>query len=665
MPFHEAPHGLYKAANASRCTPCDPIVKHRPEIDGLRAVAVLPVIFYHAGFPAYGGGFVGVDVFFVISGYLITGILLDEKSRGTFSIARFYERRARRILPALIFVLACCVPFALLWLLPADRQDFFRNVAATSLFSSNIYLWKTSSYFARHAELKPLLHMWSLGVEEQFYLFFPLFLGIAWRFGRRAMVAMLAVAAVASLLLAQWLALAKPTPAFYLLPPRAWELIVGCLLAFYLEKREAGVPFLGTAGLIAIAVAVGLYDKTTPFPGFFALLPTLGAAAVIAGAGPATFAGRLLAARPFVGIGLVSYSAYLWHQPVFAFARNYGVEQSDFPAMLGLSILSLVLAWVSWRFVERPFRRGMSPQWIMRAAVVSTASVFTLAAVSATVMRSDVEVEVSDASCNFTAKDCFRLPAPRARVALWGDSYADAFATSLAHRLAKDNISLHLFIKQSCPSIMGTRRNEPHTLGVGFAGDCERHNDATIAAMRQQKFDYVVLTSAYAWYLTGVNTDGQPILLDRDAPTLGPRQFMSARLEQTIDAITRSGSKVLLVTPHPTVEDFDRQRRELMAGRLHSILGDYGQATMVRRALLSGLDRRKFTEIDGRHLLCQGQVCPVVGSGRVLLYDGSHLSTQAAPEFANAIASKITAGLQPSPKLLEAHGGAALVSFPR
>jgi peptidoglycan/LPS O-acetylase OafA/YrhL len=640
-------------------------VKHRPEIDGLRAVAVLPVIFYHAGFPAYAGGFVGVDVFFVISGYLITAILLDEQARGKFSIARFYERRARRILPALMFMLACCIPFALAWLLPQDREDFFRNLAATTLFSSNIYLWKSSSYFARHADLKPLLHMWSLGVEEQFYLFFPLFLGIVWRFGRRAIVVMLAVAAVASLLVAQWLALIRPTPAFYLLPPRAWELIIGCLLAFYLEKREAHVPFLGTIGLIAIAAAVGLYDKTTTFPGFFALVPTLGAAAVIAGAGPRTFAGRLLAARPVVGIGLVSYSAYLWHQPLFAFARNYGVDPSDFAVMLGLSLLTLVIAYLSWRFVERPFRTGMDPQWIMRAAVASTAGMFALGAVAATVMRSDVQIEATDAGCNFSTKDCFRLPAPRARVALWGDSYADAFAVSLARRLARENISLHLFIKQSCPSIMGTRRNEPHTMGVGFAADCERHNDAAIAAMRQEKFDYVILTSAYGWYLKDVNVKGHPILLDRDAPSLGPPQFISARLAQTIDAVARSGSRVLLVTPHPQVEDFDRQRRELLAGRLRSILGDYAQATMVRRALLSSLDRSRFTEIDGRHLLCRDELCPVVSSDRMLLYDGSHLSTQASPGFADAIATQIAAGLRSGPKLLEASSGTHLVALPR
>jgi peptidoglycan/LPS O-acetylase OafA/YrhL len=640
-------------------------VKHRTEIDGLRAVAVLPVIFYHAGFPAYAGGYVGVDVFFVISGYLITGILLEENTKGTFSIARFYERRARRILPALMFVLACCIPFALLWLLPEDRRDFFKNMAATTLFSSNIYLWKSFSYFARNAEFKPLLHTWSLGVEEQFYLAFPLFLGLAWRFGRRAMVVMLALAALASLVVAQWLSVTKPTPAFYLLPPRAWELIVGCLLAFYLEKREPGVPFLGTLGLLAIAAAVALYDKTTPFPGVAALLPVLGAAAVIAGASPGTFAGRLLSARPFVAVGLVSYSAYLWHQPLFAFARNYGVDADNFPVMLGLSLLSLVLAALSWRFVERPFRSGVSGRWILRAAVASTAGMFALGAVSATVVRSDLQVEATDDSCSFLAKDCFRLPSPRARVALWGDSYADAFAISLAGRLAKDDISLHLFVKQSCPSILGTRRNDAHTLGAQFAGDCERHNEATIAAIRQQKFDYVVLTSAYGWYLTGVNTSGQPLLTDSESPSLPPPKFLSARLAQTIDAIADTGAGVLLVTPHPTVEDFDRQRHELMDGKLHSILGDYAQATRVRHALLASLDRSRFTEIDGRRLLCHGAICPVASADRVLLYDGSHLSTQAAPEFADAIATTIARGLGQRPKPPELRAGTQLVSFPR
>ena len=196
---------------------------YRREIDGLRAVAVLPVILFHAGFELFSGGFVGVDVFFVISGYLITTIIINEMDDGKFSLLNFYERRARRILPALFFVVLCCIPFAWFLLLPSDMKDFSQSLVAVSTFSSNILFWRESGYFDTAAELKPLLHTWSLAVEEQFYILFPLFLMAAWRFGKRAIVWTLIASFAISLAVAHWGAYNKPGDAFFLLPTRAWE----------------------------------------------------------------------------------------------------------------------------------------------------------------------------------------------------------------------------------------------------------------------------------------------------------------------------------------------------------------------------------------------------------------------------------------------------------
>jgi peptidoglycan/LPS O-acetylase OafA/YrhL len=339
-------------------------MQYRKEIDGLRALAVLPVILFHAGFESFSGGFVGVDIFFVISGYLITSIILGEKDSGHFSILNFYERRMRRILPALFFVMAVCVPFAWFWLLPEDLLSFSKSLVAVSTFSSNFLFWQETGYFDGAAELKPLLHTWSLAVEEQYYVLFPLFIILAWRFGKKTMVGLLVLIAIVSLTLAHWGAYNKPTPTFFLLPTRGWELIMGALIAFYLNSRRRGGQTPGSAllqnmasfaGMVMILVAITLYDASVPFPSLYALLPVLGAVLIILFATPDTVAGKLLSTRAFVGIGLISYSAYLWHQPILAYARHISEPE---PAMyLILILLTLTLAFISYRFVEQPFRK--------------------------------------------------------------------------------------------------------------------------------------------------------------------------------------------------------------------------------------------------------------------------------------------------------------------
>jgi peptidoglycan/LPS O-acetylase OafA/YrhL len=336
---------------------------YRGEIDGLRALAVLPVILFHAGFEAFSGGFVGVDVFFVISGYLITTIILAELEQGNFSISNFYERRARRILPALFLVMLVCIPLAWILLLPSDMKDFSQSLVAVSVFASNIFFWRESGYFDTAAEFKPLIHTWSLAVEEQYYIFFPLFLILFWKLGKRWIIIALGVIFVASLALAQWGAYAKPAATFYLLPTRGWELLIGAFAAFYLSKynrKDFGrglSEFGGWLGIALILYAVFAYSRTTPFPGIYALVPTLGAVLIILFATQQTTVGKFLNNRAFVGIGLVSYSAYLWHQPLFAFSRHQSSVEPN-KILLGLlSVLAIFLGYLSWKFIEAPFRK--------------------------------------------------------------------------------------------------------------------------------------------------------------------------------------------------------------------------------------------------------------------------------------------------------------------
>jgi peptidoglycan/LPS O-acetylase OafA/YrhL len=338
-------------------------MEYRREIDGLRALAVLPVILFHAGFETFSGGFVGVDVFFVISGYLITTIIVAELERGHFSIINFYERRARRILPALFLVIVFCIPFAFTWLFTNQIIDFSKSLVAVSVFASNILFWRESGYFDTSAELKPLLHTWSLAVEEQYYVLFPLFLMLSWKLGRRRILVTLGLVFVASLGLAQWGAFANPTAAFYLLPTRAWELLIGSFAAFYLShtgRKDFGKSlreFGGWLGVALILYAVFAYDQTTPFPGIYALVPTVGAVLIILFATELTTVGKFVGNKAFVGLGLISYSAYLWHQPILAFfkIRNYG--EIDGISASFIVVFVLVLAWLSFLYIETPVRQ--------------------------------------------------------------------------------------------------------------------------------------------------------------------------------------------------------------------------------------------------------------------------------------------------------------------
>jgi len=332
---------------------------YRREIDGLRALAVVPVILFHAGFSLFSGGFVGVDVFFVISGYLITGILIGQLEQKRFSLLDFYERRARRILPALFVMMACTLPFAWAWMLPSQMDEFAGSLVSVVLFASNILFWHEQGYFAQAAELKPLLHTWSLAVEEQYYLLFPLILAGLWRFGRRAVIAVITLLALASLVASEWGWRYAPEANFYLAPFRAWELLAGSLCAFLMQgKPQPSSHALSLTGLLMIGYAILRFDEATPFPGINALLPVVGTALILVFAGPGSWGARLLGTRPLVGIGLISYSAYLWHQPLFAFARIRSIGAPSPALMAALALASLVLAVLSWRYVERPFRHA-------------------------------------------------------------------------------------------------------------------------------------------------------------------------------------------------------------------------------------------------------------------------------------------------------------------
>jgi len=566
-------------------------MKYRPEIDGLRAVAVLPVIFYHAGFTTFSGGFVGVDIFFVISGYLITGIIHREIMEGRFSVVRFYERRIRRIIPALLFVCLCCIPFSWMWMDARELKDFAQSLIAVNLFSSNFLFWIETDYFGPASELKPLLHTWSLAVEEQFYVFFPLILLLLRRLPRAALAGALAAMALTSFAFCLWLLQIDPSANFYLLPSRAWELGAGGLLAvlpFGRDKLWGWVRSgLASLGLALILFAVLEFNDATPFPNGWALLPVTGSVLVIAFASRQTFVGRLLSLAPLRSIGLISYSAYLWHQPLFAFARLRLLNAPTQLDYLALSIASLVLAYLSWRYIERPFRmKGLLTRRHVYGFAAACCSLVTIVGAVGHAVNG-FPARISPAAARMAAwadtknprfADCrSRILASdhpddwcvyaasgentKGEIAFWGDSHADALAYFLAPRFGEQGYDVRPLTASGCPGVAGIKRPD-------LSFDCTAFNGKVTDYIRSHdNADIVVVVSRWALFFEGTHFDNEEggeepgasryaLPADKGLSYINdPHRIdeLGRLVRQSVQSLLSSGKKVVLVYPIPEV----------------------------------------------------------------------------------------------------------------
>lgn len=352
-------------------------IKYRRDIDGLRAIAVLPVILFHSGFKLFEGGYTGVDVFFVISGYLITSIILKSLDDNTFSLKDFYLRRVKRLMPALTVVMVACVIIAPQLLPALDLKNFFESLFFVPLFSSNFLFWYESGYFDTASELKPLLHTWSLAVEEQYYLIFPPLMLFAYKkWSKNQIFKFLTGFMILSFAASCYSSRHNPTANFYLHPWRTWEIALGAFLAFlpvkaYTLKRSNS---MGLLGLALILVGIFAFDADTPFPGFYALFPTIGTALILFFYNEKSITAKLLGNKLLVGIGMISYSTYLWHQPLIAFYHAYKMLSFTVFEKSMLVFSSLLLGYISWRFVEQPIRfsKRISIPSLVRFAVVSS-----------------------------------------------------------------------------------------------------------------------------------------------------------------------------------------------------------------------------------------------------------------------------------------------------
>ncbi|SIT09331.1 Peptidoglycan/LPS O-acetylase OafA/YrhL, contains acyltransferase and SGNH-hydrolase domains [Roseivivax lentus] len=657
-------------------------MKYRRDIDGLRAVAVLPVVLDHAHVPGFSGGYIGVDIFFVISGFLITRILMDDIAGGQFSLLRFYERRARRILPALFTVIAATLVAGWWMLVPGQYEALGESVIATTFFFSNYhFLWIASDYFAPGAEFMPLLHTWSLAVEEQFYIVFPLLLLGLTRFASRLVWAGIALMSALSLAYAIWLVGADPVAGFYATPTRAWELGAGALVA--LSGARWRLPDwladgLSVLALGAILLPIALYSEATPFPGLAALPPVLGAALLIwTGGFRTTPAARLLSLAPFVGVGLISYSLYLWHWPVLVAARLW-VGDGLLPATLvvGAIALSLALATLSWRFVERPFRRpaqagGLGRRSIFGGAVLGAVLFYTagstidtedgyaarMPAAIAPILATADEETLPVARCGGRAegKLCpLGVETAAPEVMIFGDSHAGALAYGFDALLRETGQGGALLYASACTPLAGVRRTDEEA-------ECAAAKARLQEALEGEAFGTIVLVARWALAVEGVRAPGEApgvALFEREAPGIAPGAdgagLVRAGVAALIDIITASGRRVVLLEGVPEI-GYDVPQvyasAALFGADLRPPPGRI--ATEARNARASAMlaelaaGRPDVVFVPFIAEWC-GATCPVADAGGLYYRDDDHLSRRGAEALiADYLRAPLAAALRP------------------
>jgi peptidoglycan/LPS O-acetylase OafA/YrhL len=540
---------------------------YRPDIDGLRAIAVLGVVIYHSGFDIVSGGYVGVDVFFVISGFLITTIIIREIAEGAFSLANFYERRCRRILPASIVTVAASLIAGYFLLETRDMGNLAHSAIANNLFLSNIFFYLQTGYFDAAAELKPLLHTWSLSLEEQYYVVTPLLLILIARFCQRKYLRIVVPIGIASFAACVYWTTENQPAAFYMLTTRGWELLIGSILAIATIPRvssKAAMQTLATFGLVLILVSMFLFDDQTVFPGAAAALPTLGTAILIyTGTTDATLVNRALSLRPLVFVGLISYSLYLWHWPIIVYS-NYlkGVALTQLEsAVLLLAIFGISV--LSWRYVETPFRRKQLCAKRKNLFVVSggatavliVASLFATGTVVDIEWRhwrgcENVEERIAENQGLCVVGDAGVEPS----FMFWGDSQARALFSATKASAERVGRTGYVASKPGCAPLLGIER-------VGRTG-CFEFNETMRSYIEERpELETVILMAHWTGVAEGTRYNDQDgerfeyydVLADSDAPRPSSSELVEIGLYRTIRALLDADRDVIIVGPVPEV----------------------------------------------------------------------------------------------------------------
>lgn len=632
-------------------------LRYRPDIDGLRAVAIILVVLFHCGVSAVPGGFIGVDIFFVISGFLIGGIISKEITAGTFSFYQFYLRRIRRIAPALFFMLMVLLLLGYLLLSPLELSQLAKYSMAVFLSVPNMLLLKSGDYFSADADLNPLLMTWSLGIEEQFYIVLPFILLLAVRL-RRTMTGVVLLLSLLSLAGCLWLTPLSSTQAFYLLPTRAWELGAGVLLALWQPRPVTGrlASLCHLAGWLLIIGATLLLSHSDRFPGWLALLPVLAACLMIGARSPLNQ--RLLENAPMRFIGKISYSWYLWHWPLLSLARICSDRPLSIWQALSICAVALVIAWLSWRFIEQPFRRTRSgTRWLIpgycASSLLAAGAMVLLwqsgglkSRVSEAVMLGD-EWKVAaqrdpcllDYGATRPARDAQCQPqSDTPAIALIGDSHAAALASNVADYARRQQKPLFQLTKASCPFLLDATRAMPQK--PQHAQQCLDFNQRVLPIILSDKIDEVVISAFWAAGLSTQPGSGFRSLRD---PAQDNLQALKSGLDTVVAQLLAAGKKITLIDDVPTITldplRYSHNRNMPLRRSLNSWLSAQdGAALAAERTqqmqmpnasvanLLKDYQQRGVRVLSLQETLCNAQGCLVTHQGMPLWYDNNHLN---------------------------------------
>lgn len=575
--------------------PSEPSYNYRPDIDGLRAVAILSVVLFHARVPGIPGGFVGVDVFFVISGFLIGGHIYSDLQENRFSFLEFYKRRAKRILPPLFVVLAILMPAAFFLMSPYEFGRLSSRALATVLSLSNFLFWRKVNYFQSVTESEPLLMTWSLGVEEQFYFVIPLLLVLLFRLGRRVLFSAIAVVLVVSFAWSAFQLSHNPVACFYLLPSRAWELAVGVLLAIswkpLLHRRWLASAWianlLSVCGILLIVFSCCLLSTATPFPGPAAAAPVLGAAMLILSR-PSFLNHRILGSALLSYIGRVSYAWYLWHWPLLACLRLCIGDQLPIALALSALLLSFLLAVLSYHLVEKPLRasRRAAAPLLMRYAAVSLA----MAAVFLFIYKKNgfpdrypqltaqehLDDALSSNPCIMQRNSltppsaCYDPTLRRDKLLLWGDSHAEALMPAVKTKAEAAGYVFSSLLHTGCPPLIGAARYDHDD--PNYYKYCLAFNKQTLHSIVSDPATKVVVLES--WWESTFDSEGTRQLV-KDG--VGPQpsrdnaadlQLLDESLRQTLQTLLAAHKSVVVFNDAPTFKRLPVLRLRTSQNRL-------------------------------------------------------------------------------------------------
>jgi peptidoglycan/LPS O-acetylase OafA/YrhL len=665
------------------CPPQKTQTKYRPDIDGLRAIAILSVVFFHAGFPGFSGGFVGVDVFFVISGFLITSLLFNEAvATGRVSLSAFYARRVRRLMPAGLLVVAVTLLLGGIFMAPAsdDQRSLARSAMTVAFFASNFYFFEsTNGYFDSPSFSMPLLHTWSLAIEEQYYLIWPLLMLLVFRFSRAShaedSMRKRTVWALSVMLLLSLAVCIGTTPiyqnfAFYLLPTRIWEFAIGGLAAlagsaFYARLRCCAAPLAAT-GLALIGYSVVALNEGTPFPGWAAILPVSGATLLIVGmtADERGAVRRLLASRPMVLIGLLSYSWYLWHWPLLSIYRIYNLGVLDMAGNALVVALALVLAGFTYLGIERPIR--LHRPWLFSrtrstlfvGGVISLATLFLAGGLwawrhhqkSAEAYRWTFAAHedhlMFEKACSRHDRPEGGLPLEKCshgpdsnhpKLLLWGDSHAHHLLPMLME--AFPDVAVYEMTKPGCAPLIADESRE-----AALEKSCLEFNQRVLSDVLELK-DYglegVVIAARWPAHFghQSISVQDKPrgVVAPPGAQAMAQvRADVQAKLDLTLSILERSGVRVVVLAPIPQLvypapaclASREASRCDVVRPLNDTLLAD------VTAALAEVVSRHRNARlVQVMDFFCDAQTCHAMRHGKILYHDDNHLTITGAREL--------------------------------